>query len=392
MPLPVMRYESLPEPNSRDQWHSKMFSVSSLSSEQVRAATNDIVVDSRDHWHSKMFSLSADRPVHAATNDKMVDAARPMDQRYSNIPFETSERQLRATTKMAYAPPGRPPMQPMPMPKKTMPKQSMRDALDLGQECPKMPKMNPIMSKETMCEPPHLLAIKDELDSKLKSLARGLDDASTTCGTSASSPWSSWNTSWNDPIELRSFSTSSIMSPLIPIGAASTWSPFGLSNSTTGEGEEEEDEMSHEAVAAKLRAENHTTIMLRSLPNRVSAAELSDELCELGFTGRYDMCLIPKDRHSGRGRGYGFVNFLTSEDAAHFCEVSEQRLFRRGNGKQIYVAEARLQGRLETLEQIVAAKSKKRKTAACLIIRLKDGSLVTMPTLEDSLAALASEA
>jgi hypothetical protein len=150
--------------------------------------------------------------------------------------------------------------------------------------------------------------------------------------------------------------------------------------------------LSSEAVAAKVRAAKHTTIMLRSLPNRVTAAELGDEISQLGFTDRYDMCLIPKDRHSGRGRGYGFVNFLTSEDAARFCEVSAQSLFRRGNGKPIYVAEARLQGRMETLEQIVAAKSKRRKTAAaCLIIRLKDGTLTTMPTLEESLAVLASE-
>jgi hypothetical protein len=184
------------------------------------------------------------------------------------------------------------------------------------------------------------------------------------------------------------------MSPIINIGPASPWSPFGgTPNSPFVDDSSGTDEgpLSNEAVAAKLRDVNHTTIMLRSLPNRVTASELSDELCELGFTGRYDMCLIPKDRHSGRGRGYGFVNFLTNEDAASFCEVSAQKLFRRGNGKPIYVAQARLQGRVETLEQIIAAKSKKRKTAACLIIRLKDGSLATMQTLEDSLAVLANE-
>jgi hypothetical protein len=298
-----------------------------------------------DHWYMTMFSGSSDRREMSAGTTKHS----------MNFPMKTMDN----STQMIKTAP------------KTMPK--------------KMPK-KPMESKSI---PDHLLLeLHTELNSKLFHPPSPLpEDASTTPGSLPSSTWSTWSSS---PIEFSKSFGGGVLSPIIPlVGEASPWSPFG--NSQEKESDEEQ-ELSNEAVAAKLREANHTTIMLRSLPNRVTAVELSDEICELGFTGRYDMCLIPKDRHSGRGRGYGFVNFLTSEDAALFCEVSAQKLFRRGNGKPIYVAEARLQGRLETLEQIVAAKSKKRKTVACLIIRLKDGCLATMPTLEDSLAVLASEA
>jgi hypothetical protein len=127
-----------------------------------------------------------------------------------------------------------------------------------------------------------------------------------------------------------------------------------------------------ELVAANVRLDAVTTLMLRNVPNRLTVKQLGSELDQLGFIGLYDLCLIPIDPHSGRGRGYAFVNFLRSEDAARFCEALAENQFERASGKHLLVSIARLQGKAATLEQLLASKPKKKVRAAeakCLVMR-----------------------
>jgi hypothetical protein len=127
-----------------------------------------------------------------------------------------------------------------------------------------------------------------------------------------------------------------------------------------------------ELVASNVRKECVTTLMLRNVPNRLTVKQLGTELDQLGFVGLYDLCLIPIDPHSGRGRGYAFVNFLRYDDAARFCEALAENQFERASGKHLLVSIARLQGKAATLEQLLASKPKKKVRAAeakCLVMR-----------------------
>jgi hypothetical protein len=101
----------------------------------------------------------------------------------------------------------------------------------------------------------------------------------------------------------------------------------------------------------------------------------------------YDLCLIPIDPHSGRGRGYAFVNFLRSDDAARFCEALAENQFERASGKHLLVSIARLQGKAATLEQLLASKPKKKVRSAeekCLVMRNTTDGLEPM-AVQDAL-------
>jgi hypothetical protein len=140
-------------------------------------------------------------------------------------------------------------------------------------------------------------------------------------------------------------------------------------------------------VASNVRKEWVTTLMLRNVPNRLTVKQLGTELDQLGFVGLYDLCLIPIDPHSGRGRGYAFVNFLRSEDAARFCEALAENQFERASGKHLLVSIARLQGKAATLEQLLASKPKKKVRAAeakCLVMRNTTDGLEPM-AVQDAL-------
>jgi hypothetical protein len=149
----------------------------------------------------------------------------------------------------------------------------------------------------------------------------------------------------------------------------------------------EEGQMKPELVADNVRKDMMTTLMLRNVPNRLTVKQLGTELDQLGFVGLYDLCLIPIDPHSGRGRGYAFVNFLRSEDAARFCEALAENQFERASGKHLLVSIARLQGKAATLEQLLASKPKKKVRAAeakCLVMRNTTDGLEPM-AVQDAL-------
>merc|ERR1719401_2077848 len=62
-----------------------------------------------------------------------------------------------------------------------------------------------------------------------------------------------------------------------------------------------------------------TTYMLRNIPEHVTQPTLLRELDLSGFSGLYDLCYLPvKCMQTARGRGFAFVNFLTSSIACEF--------------------------------------------------------------------------
>jgi hypothetical protein len=116
-------------------------------------------------------------------------------------------------------------------------------------------------------------------------------------------------------------------------------------------------------VAKHMLAKQLMTVMIRNVHNRICADDFALKLDELGFEGQYDLCLIPTDPMSGRGKGFGFVNFLTPHAAARFCPIAETISFPNASAKHLQVAVARLQGAELTL-QPRTRKSKKGKRAA----------------------------
>mmetsp|Transcript_39142 Transcript_39142/g.122042 ORF Transcript_39142/g.122042 Transcript_39142/m.122042 type:complete len:235 (-) Transcript_39142:26-730(-) len=70
-----------------------------------------------------------------------------------------------------------------------------------------------------------------------------------------------------------------------------------------------------------------TTLVLRNLPCRVPIGQLIHALNSLGFTRRYDLIYLPSASRTAAALktnlGYGFVNFLTPEDAHAFRDAFE---------------------------------------------------------------------
>jgi hypothetical protein len=61
--------------------------------------------------------------------------------------------------------------------------------------------------------------------------------------------------------------------------------------------------------------ENHTTVMIRNIPNNVTRADLLNVLAGAGFQGLFDFLYLPMDFKKDANLGYAFVN-LESEEAA----------------------------------------------------------------------------
>lgn len=98
------------------------------------------------------------------------------------------------------------------------------------------------------------------------------------------------------------------------------------------------------------------------MPNRVWAADFAQTLDSIGFEDLYDLCLVPIDPTSGRGKGYAFVNFNTPESAAALCDVLEALPAEHVSGRRLHVAVARIQGAEATLAMRGPPKpGKKRK-------------------------------
>eukprot|EP00928_Gymnodinium_smaydae_P078095 TRINITY_DN6171_c0_g1_i1.p1 TRINITY_DN6171_c0_g1~~TRINITY_DN6171_c0_g1_i1.p1 ORF type:complete len:208 (+),score=38.20 TRINITY_DN6171_c0_g1_i1:26-649(+) len=90
--------------------------------------------------------------------------------------------------------------------------------------------------------------------------------------------------------------------------------------------------------------EGATTLMLRNIPCSLSVTKVHEELASLGFEGTYDLLHIPT-RPNASCKGYGFINFVTSEDAQRFANVFVDYRFNCAKTqKRSHVTLARLQG------------------------------------------------
>jgi RNA recognition motif-containing protein len=69
------------------------------------------------------------------------------------------------------------------------------------------------------------------------------------------------------------------------------------------------------AVSPENHEEDHSTVMLRNLPNDYSRDMLVELLECTGFKKRFDFLYLPIDFEKGSGLGYAFVNFVDHRDA-----------------------------------------------------------------------------
>jgi len=107
--------------------------------------------------------------------------------------------------------------------------------------------------------------------------------------------------------------------------------------------------------AIKLR--ECTSLMLRNLPNKLSAVGVADMLTELGYAAKYDYLFMPLDAstHTDANRrnlGYCFINFLCIDDAISFGKEAYGRGFGGISTKTCKVSIALEQGVVANLKRI----------------------------------------
>jgi hypothetical protein len=89
-----------------------------------------------------------------------------------------------------------------------------------------------------------------------------------------------------------------------------------------------------------------TTVMIRNLPKRLNQQDFLSELDACGFKGKFDFCYLPRDFSSGRSKGYAFLNFGTTADAAAFTAMwhKTRRLGLHNREQALDVSAAHIQG------------------------------------------------
>ena len=96
---------------------------------------------------------------------------------------------------------------------------------------------------------------------------------------------------------------------------------------------------------ASLFEDNKTTVMMRNIPNRYTCEELLSEVMAAGFDSMFDFFYLPMDFKTKRNRGYGFINFQSSDIAKDFARNFHHRqLLLYSSRKIVEVAPAVTQG------------------------------------------------
>eukprot|EP00928_Gymnodinium_smaydae_P033850 TRINITY_DN24131_c0_g4_i1.p1 TRINITY_DN24131_c0_g4~~TRINITY_DN24131_c0_g4_i1.p1 ORF type:complete len:265 (-),score=31.67 TRINITY_DN24131_c0_g4_i1:461-1255(-) len=107
-----------------------------------------------------------------------------------------------------------------------------------------------------------------------------------------------------------------------------------------------------ELANIKARLDGATTVMVQKMRKDLTQAFFEYYVCQdLGFGGEFDFMYVPTCFHTGRSKGYGFVNFLTTEMAAAFSLSCAQR--------NIRVTRADLQGREAYISRFSKRKSQR---------------------------------
>jgi hypothetical protein len=89
-----------------------------------------------------------------------------------------------------------------------------------------------------------------------------------------------------------------------------------------------------------------TTLMLRNLPEQIVQQDLIDALNAAGFAGQVDFCYMPSIFATGLGKGYAFINFVSSDMAKALRSAWEGRspLGKSSKGR-VRTSLAHIQGR-----------------------------------------------
>merc|ERR1719507_35388 len=111
--------------------------------------------------------------------------------------------------------------------------------------------------------------------------------------------------------------------------------------------------------------EEFTTLMIRNLPHDLTQMDLLAELDKNGFEGTYDFLYMPANFHSGRGKGYAFVNFTLQAAARRFVSEWHKGL-RFGAGRDrggLSISAAAVQGREANIKKWDVPRMRRVKNA-----------------------------
>eukprot|EP00928_Gymnodinium_smaydae_P001623 TRINITY_DN10588_c1_g1_i1.p1 TRINITY_DN10588_c1_g1~~TRINITY_DN10588_c1_g1_i1.p1 ORF type:complete len:438 (+),score=62.03 TRINITY_DN10588_c1_g1_i1:3-1316(+) len=92
-----------------------------------------------------------------------------------------------------------------------------------------------------------------------------------------------------------------------------------------------------------------TTLMLKNIPCKLTRELMTEELRQLGLEGMHDAMQIPC-RRNGSNLGYGFINFISAQDARRAADALNGHMFNKTcSTKRCQVTNATFQRREATL-------------------------------------------
>eukprot|EP00929_Paragymnodinium_shiwhaense_P036235 TRINITY_DN19447_c0_g1_i1.p1 TRINITY_DN19447_c0_g1~~TRINITY_DN19447_c0_g1_i1.p1 ORF type:complete len:612 (-),score=108.93 TRINITY_DN19447_c0_g1_i1:214-2049(-) len=81
-----------------------------------------------------------------------------------------------------------------------------------------------------------------------------------------------------------------------------------------------QDASSPQKLIADMVGRGATTVMMRNLPTTLNQPGLLNTLDSSGFKGKYDFAYMPSSFQTNTGKGYAFINLISSDAVAQFVE------------------------------------------------------------------------